>query len=93
METFNFILYLLAVLTCLACTILLGRSYMQTGVRLLLWSTLCFVGLTVNNVLLFFDLVVFPTVVDLRPWRLVFALAGLLCLVYGFILDSEEDKP
>lgn len=90
METFNLILYLMAVLTCIACTMLLGRSYMHTGVRLLLWGTLCFVGLSISNVLLFFDLIVFPTDVDLRLWRLAAALAGLLFLLYGFIW---EDRP
>ena len=93
METFNFLLYLMAVLTCLACTILLGRSYVRTRVRLLLWSTLCFVGLAASTILLFFDLVVFPTELDLRTWRLAFALAGLACLLYGFIWDSGEDTP
>ena len=92
METFNFILYLMAVLTCLACTVLLGRGYMHTGVRLLLWSTLCFVGLSISNVLLFFDLVVFPTSVDLRLWRLAAALVGLLFLLYGFIWESEDNQ-
>lgn len=91
METFNFILYLTAVLTCLACTALLGRSYMRTGVRLLLWSTLCFVGLSISNILLFFDLVVFPTEIDLRPWRLTAALVGLVFLLYGFIWESEDN--
>ena len=91
METFNFILYLMAVLTCLACTVLLGRGYMHTGVRLLLRSTLCFVGLSISNVLLFFDLVVFPTSVDLRLWRLAAALVGLLFLLYGFICESEDN--
>ena len=90
METFNFILYLMAVLTCLACTVLLGRSYMHTGVRLLLWGTLCFVGLSISNVLLFFDLIVFPTDVDLRLWRLATALAGLLFLLYGFIWEDRS---
>lgn len=90
METFNFILYIMAVLTCLACTVLLGRSYMRTGVRLLLWSTLCFLGLSISNILLFFDLVVFPTEVDLRVWRLATALGGLVFLLYGFIWESEE---
>ena len=90
MATFNLILYLMAVLTCLACTVLLGRSYMRTGVRLLLWGTLCFVGLSISNVLLFFDLIVLPTDVDLRLWRLSTALGGLLFLLYGFIW---EDRP
>jgi hypothetical protein len=90
MATFNLILYLMAVLTCLACTVLLGRSYMHTGVRLLLWGTLCFVGLSISNVLLFFDLIVFPTDVDLRLWRLATALAGLLFLLYGFIWEDRS---
>lgn len=42
-----------------------------------------------NNVLLFFDLVVFPTQLDLRPYRLLSALAGLLFLLYGFIWEAE----
>jgi len=93
METFNFILYLTAVLTCFACTVLLGRSYRHTGVRLLLWGTLCFVALTISNVLLFFDLIVFPGAdVDLRLSRLGATLVGLMFLLYGFIWESE-DKP
>ena len=92
METFNLVLYLMAVLTCFACTILLGRGYRETRLRLLLWSTLCFVGLTISNVLLFFDLVIF-TELDLRPWRLSFALIGLIFLLYGFIWEAEEDRP
>ena len=91
METFNFVLYLMAVLTCVTCTVLLGRGYMRTGVRLLLWSTLCFVGLSISNVLLFFDLIVVPTEVDLRIWRLVAAAAGLVFLLYGFIWESEDN--
>ena len=89
MVTFGTILYALALLTSLACMLLLFRAYAATGSRLLLWSALCFVGLSVNNVLLFFDLVVFPTQVDLRPWRLLSALAGLLFLLYGFIWEAE----
>jgi hypothetical protein len=69
--------------------LLLFRAYAATGARLLLWSALCFVGLSVNNVLLFFDLVVFPTQLDLRPYRLLSALAGLLFLLYGFIWEAE----
>jgi hypothetical protein len=88
MTTFNFVLYLLAVLTCLACTVLLFRGYARSGLRLLLWSALCFVFLTLNNLLLFFDLIVFLEL-DLRPWRLATALVGLLFLLYGFIFESD----
>ena len=38
---------------------LLFRGYARSGLRLLLWSALCFVCLTLNNVLLFVDLPVF----------------------------------
>jgi hypothetical protein len=89
MEAFKFVLYLLAALSSVACTVLLFRGYARTGARLLFWSALCFVGLSVNNVLLFFDFVVFPTQVDLRPWRLLAALAGLLFLLYAFIWEAE----
>jgi hypothetical protein len=88
MQTINFILYLLAVLTCLACTVLLWRSYARTGLRLLLWSAFCFVGLTASNLLLFFDLIVFLEF-DLRVWRIAAALAGLAFLLYGFLFESE----
>lgn len=82
-------LYLLAPITSLACMVLLFRAYAASASRLLLWSALCFVCLSVNNVLLFVDLVIFPTEVDLRPYRLVSALVGLLCLLYGFIREAE----
>lgn len=65
----RFVLTTLAVLTCLACTVLLFRGYARSGLRLLLWSALCFVFLTLNNLLLFFDLQVFIEL-DLRPYRL-----------------------
>jgi hypothetical protein len=89
MDLFKIVLYLLAALTSIACMVLLFRGYARSGARLLFWSALCFVGLSVNNVLLFFDFVVFPTQVDLRPWRLAAALAGLLFLLYAFIWEAE----
>jgi len=89
MQAIGFVLISLAVLTCLACTALLYRGYLRTGARLLFWSALCFIGLSFSNVLLFFDLVLFPTEVDLRLYRLLTALAGLAFLLYGFIFESE----
>jgi len=86
--TFNTLLCLLALVTSLACMVLLFRAYAASGMRLLLWSALCFVGLSVSNVLLFLDLVVFPEI-DLLPYRLFSALAGLLFLLYGFIWEAE----
>jgi hypothetical protein len=88
MVVVDFVLTGLAELASLACTVFLLRAYAVTGVRLLLWSGLCFVCLTVNNTFLFLDLVVF-TDLDLRLFRLVSALIGLLFLLYGFIWEAE----
>jgi hypothetical protein len=86
--TFKVALYALAVLSSSACTVLLFRGYAQRRVRLLMWSAVCFAGLTVSNVALFVDLVVFPNV-DLRLARLIPALLGMMFLLYGFICDTE----
>lgn len=88
MLSINVVLSLLAIFTSLGCTVLLVRGYAHTGLRLLLWSGLCFVCLSTNNVLLFFDLVVFPNI-DLRPLRTLASLAGVLFLLYGFVWEAE----
>lgn len=88
MNALKVTLYVICVLSSSACAVLLFRGYLIRRVRLLMWSSICFVGLSINNVALFFDLVLFPQV-DLRIVRLVPALAGMLCLLYGFIWDAE----
>ena len=51
-------------------------------------SGLCFVGLTLNNLLLVLDKVVLPDV-DLSLWRLSVALIAMTILLYGLIWDRE----
>lgn len=80
--------YVLCALTSLACAVLLLRGYARSRVSLLLWSSLCFVGLAVNNVLLVVDLVVLPER-DLLPLRNLSALVALCLLVFGLVWDSE----
>ena len=89
MQLFKIVLFLLAMATSLACTLLLFRSYLDSRLRILMWSALCFVCLTVNNVLLFVDLVLLPASVDLSMARHATALVGMLFLLYGFIRESE----
>ena len=89
MEIFQFALYLLAAVTSVSCMLLLFRGYASTGARLLFWSALCFVGLSINNVLLFIDLALLPEQADLRLYRLLAALGGLLFLLYAFIWEAE----
>jgi hypothetical protein len=80
--------YVLCAVTSLVAAWLLLRSFVHTRVRLLLWSGLCFVGLGLNNVLLFFDKVVAPDV-DLSVVRLLPALAGLMLLLGALIWERE----
>ena len=82
------LVYALCALTALFCAYLLLQAYRRGGYRLLLWSGLCFVGLTLNNLLLVLDKLVFPDV-DLSIWRTSVALAAMLVLLYGLIWDSE----
>lgn len=82
------IVYALCALTSFLCAWLLLRSYRHARHRLLFWSGICFVGLTLNNTLLFIDRIVLPTV-DLTTLRLVTALLALLILLYGLIMESE----
>lgn len=83
------IIYILCILTSLACAWLLLGSYRRTRHRLLFWSGMCFVVICLNNVLLLVDRVIFPTSVDLMPYRLGSALLALLLLLYGLIYEKE----
>ena len=82
------ILYLLCMLTALACCVLLLRGYRRTRVRLLFWSGLCFEGLKLENLFLFLDRIVYPAA-DLSLWRAPFALVGLSLLLYGLIWKDK----
>lgn len=84
------LIYSLCALTALVCAVLLLRGYQKTRVSLLLWSGLCFVGLTASNVLLVLDRIVWPGPdVDLSAARLATALVGLLLLLYGLIWEGD----
>ncbi|HYD59565.1 MAG TPA: DUF5985 family protein [Noviherbaspirillum sp.] len=83
------VIYALCALTSLLCTCLLFRAYRRNRYRLLFWSGLCFTGMTINNLLLILDRIVFPTSVDLVPYRLLAALVALLPLLYGLIWEEE----
>lgn len=82
------VVYILCAITSIACAALLLRGYKRSGVRLLLWSGLCFVGLAINNTLLFVDLVLVPEI-DLSIPRLFSTLIGVLLLVYGLVWESR----
>src|SRR4051812_1142038 len=51
------------------CAVLLLRAYAAVRKRLLLWSGLCFAGLTASSALLIIDLQIVGAEIDLYPWR------------------------
>jgi len=82
------IIYALCALTALICAYLLLQAYWRGGYRLLLWSGLCFAGLTINNLLLVLDKLVFPDM-DLSIWRTSAAVVAMTVLLYGLVWDTE----
>lgn len=82
------LVYILATLTSLLCTVLLARSYRRSGQRLLLWSSLCFAFLCLNNVLVFIDLIVVGKAADLSTLRVLAAFVGVAMLCYGLIEEE-----
>ena len=82
------LIYSLCAFAAATCAFLLLQSYRRGGYRLLLWSGLCFVGLTLNNLILVADKVIVPHI-DLSLWRTSVALAAMTVLLYGLIWDAE----
>ena len=82
------VVYALCALTSVLCAGLLWRAYRASRARLLLWSSVSFVGLACNNLLLFVDLVVVPTV-DLSLYRSLTGALGVMVLLLGLIWDSR----
>jgi hypothetical protein len=81
-------LYILTCLTTMLCAILLLRAYANVRRRLLLWSALCFIGLTISNLLVVADLLLFPKI-DLYTYRLGSAAIAMILLLYGLIWESQ----
>jgi heme A synthase len=82
------VIYFLCAFTAALCAVLLLLAYRRGRYRLLLWSGLCFAGLTVNNAFLVLDKLAFPTI-DLSPVRTSIALLSMMVLLYGLIWDTE----
>ena len=81
-------LYFVCLLSSLVCTLLLLRGYRRTRARLLLWSGICFVCLSLNNFLLIVDVLLRPDF-DLRGYRLALSLTAGTVLLFGFIWEAE----
>jgi hypothetical protein len=89
-EGLQIAIYALCAATSLACAVMLYRGFIRSGARFLLWSCLCFVGLAINNILLFVDLGIYSDRdVGLTVWRSVSGVVGMVLLVFGLIWDAE----
>lgn len=81
--------YCLCAITSGICAALLIRTYRQTRLGLLLWTSLCFVGFTLNNVLLVVDRLVFPDI-DMTMYRTSVALVASLFLLFGLVWEAKR---
>jgi hypothetical protein len=82
-------IYLLCAAASLVGAWLLLRQYAVSRTVLLLWSCVAFLGLVLNNVLLFVDFALLPNT-DLALFRTLAGTIGMLALVYGLIWEAER---
>ncbi|MEK2690551.1 DUF5985 family protein [Bdellovibrio sp. GT3] len=82
-----FYVYLLCSVTSFGCAVFLGRAYFRSRSRLLFWSSICFVGVALNNILLSVDFLLGPSY-DLTMIRAWLILGGMAAMVYGLIWDT-----
>lgn len=81
--------YILCFLACLTVAILLGRGYAASREKLLLWTCVGFVLLSLNNAILIVDLVVLRDQGDLSMLRAVLMLCGITCIVGGMVFTNS----
>ena len=80
--------YIFGALSSMLCAGLLWRRYKISQNKLLLWSALCFLGLTINNILVFVDLILVPDV-DLHVLRWSATAASLGLIVFGLVWETR----
>jgi hypothetical protein len=81
-------IYILTCLTTLLCAVLLLRAYLRVRSRLLLWSGLCFLVLSLSHLLAFVDIWIVPQT-DLYTYRLASTAIAMSLLLYGLIWESQ----
>ena len=88
MSLFPALVFFLCMVASALCMALLVRAWRRSGTALLLWSSLCFVFLALNNLLVFLDIVILPQS-DLLPLRHVASLGAVSVLLVGFIWEAD----
>ena len=82
------VVYAACAAASVTCAALLFARFRHRRERLLLWSAASFSGLAVNNLLLFADLVIVPTI-DLAVYRSASAAVAIVLLLIGLIWDGR----
>ncbi|MDN4986255.1 DUF5985 family protein [Bradyrhizobium sp. WYCCWR 13022] len=82
------VIYSLCAVTSGFCVWLLARAYAGSRSKLLLWSAVCFAGLTLENGALWVDKIVFPQI-DLSTLRLSIGLFAMTVLLIGMVWEAE----
>ena len=82
------LVYGLCVLASATCAVLLLRHYFSQRSQLLLWSASAFALLALNNLFVFFDIILFPTT-DFSFFRTAASLGAVGTLLYGFIWELD----
>lgn len=87
-DLFPTAVYTLCFLTSSACAYLLGRSYLRSGARLLLWSALCFLFLALNNLVVVIDLLIIPTM-SFALLRVTLTVVAISLLLFGLVWQED----
>jgi hypothetical protein len=82
--------YALCALTSLTCFGLLLRQHRRMPSTLALRSSVAFLCFAVANIILFVDLILLPTEVDLKIWRNLANLVGGLILLFALTSNRER---
>jgi hypothetical protein len=79
--------FLLCMITSLLSAVLLWRAARGPTRRLLLWSAAFFVGMAINNLLLFVDVITGPNVNWMTPANVV-AAVSVIGLIYALVWEA-----
>lgn len=82
-----YVVYLLCSIMSFACALMLFRAYWKNRSRLLLWSSICFAGIALNNIILSIDFNLGPNY-DLSTPRAFISMIAMGALMYGLIWDT-----
>ena len=83
------LIYLLCAATALACAVVLWNNFRSSRTGMVFWSSVCFLGLATESLLLYVDRIAFPRV-DLSAYRHVVGLVALASLLFAFIWGSSK---